>query len=176
MPDMRPPHALSGERLVALGATRDSTTGCWGLPFVRRAVVLCLSTALLSAVPAGGAQTSGEKLDERLEDLRARAEQGDASAQFILGVRYANGEGIPEDDREAVRWYRLAAEQGNTSAQSNLGTMYATGRGVPEDDREAVRWYRLAAEQGDATAQLNLGNMSARGGSPRCIRAAMHPA
>ena len=46
------------------------------------------------------------------------AEQGDATAQFNLGVMYANGgEGVPEDDAEAVRWYRLAAEQGYAAAQ-----------------------------------------------------------
>ena len=59
---------------------------------------------------------------------------------------YANGEGVVEDDAEAVRWYRLAADQGHADAQYNLGLMYA--KGVPEDDAEAVRWYRLAADQG----------------------------
>ena len=68
---------------------------------------------------------------------------------------YANGEGVPEDAAEAVRWYRLAAEQGDATAQFNLGVMYANG--------EAVRWYRLAAEQGYAAAQFNLGVMYANG-------------
>ena len=67
------------------------------------------------------------------------AEQGNAAAQSNLGVMYANGEGVPEDDAEAVRWYRLAAEQGYAAAQFNLGFMYANGEGVPEDDAEAVR-------------------------------------
>ena len=61
---------------------------------------------------------------------------------------YATGEGVPEDDAEAVRWYRLAAEQDDASAQYFLGFAYANGRGVPEDYAEAVRWYRLAAEGG----------------------------
>ena len=76
---------------------------------------------------------------------------------------YDNGEGVPKDDAEAVRWYRLAAAQGYALAQLNLGLMYANGEGVPEDDAEAVRWYRLAAEQGYATAQFNLGLMYANG-------------
>ena len=76
---------------------------------------------------------------------------------------YDNGEGVPEDDAEAVRWYRLAAEQGTAAAQFNLGIMYDNGEGVPEDDAEAVRWYRLAAEQGTAAAQFNLGRMYANG-------------
>jgi len=94
---------------------------------------------------------------------RLAAEQGDARAQFNLGVMYAFGEGVPENDAEAVKWYRLAAEQGNAGAQSRLGLMYDDGEGVPENDAEAVKWYRLAAEQGNASAQFNLGVMYATG-------------
>ena len=72
---------------------------------------------------------------------------------------YANGEGVPQDDKTAVKWYTLAAEQGYASAQYNLGLKYANGEGVPQDDKTAVKWWTLAAEQGDASAQNNLGNM-----------------
>ena len=70
---------------------------------------------------------------------------------------YALGEGVPQDDAEATRWFRLAAEQGVAGAQGQLGFMYALGEGVPQDRAEAVRWYRLAADQGDPLAQSNLG-------------------
>ena len=56
--------------------------------------------------------------------------RGTPDAQNNLGVMYANGEGVPEDDAEAVRWYRLAADQGDADAQYNLGVMYANGEGV----------------------------------------------
>ena len=36
-------------------------------------------------------------------------------------------EGVPEDDAEAVRWYRKAAEQGDVVAQFKLGVMFANG-------------------------------------------------
>ena len=101
------------------------------------------------------------------EETKRLAEQGDATAQYNLGIMYSNGEGVPENDAEAVRWYRLAAEQGDAASQNNLGFMYARGEGVPEDDVEAVKWYRLAAEQGDATAQTNLGVMYAIGAGLR---------
>ena len=65
---------------------------------------------------------------------------------------YAIGRGVPEDDREAMKWFRAAAEQGIAAAQLNLGVMYANGKGVPEDDREAVKWYRAGAEQGYSRA------------------------
>jgi hypothetical protein len=84
------------------------------------------------------------------------ADQGDAEAQFNLGVMYRFGRSVPEDDAEAVKWYRLAADQGAASAQYNLGLMYVYGRGVPEDDAEAVKWYRLAADQGHPPAWLVL--------------------
>ena len=84
-------------------------------------------------------------LGQDLTETRRLAEQGDADAQFNLGVMYANGEGVLKDEAEAVRWFRLAADQGNAFAQYDLGVMYANGEGVPQDDAEAVRWFRLAA-------------------------------
>ncbi len=120
----------------------------------------------LFLVPAhGSAQVpcADVSFESPLEDLTRCVEQGNAQAQYWLGFKYAIGEGVPEDDAEAVRWYRLAAEQGYADAQVILGEVYANGEGVPEDDVEAVRWYRLAAEQGFAPAQFNLGRMYANG-------------
>jgi TPR repeat protein len=76
---------------------------------------------------------------------------------------YEKGQGVPQDYKTAVKWYKLAAEQGDADAQYNLGVMYAEGKGVPQDYKTAVKWYRLAAEQGDADAQYNLGNAYVRG-------------
>ena len=95
--------------------------------------------------------------------LRSLATEGDAAAQFTLGDRYFNGEGVPQDNGEAVHWFRLAAEQGHARAQASLGFMYAKGEGVPQDDGEALRWYRLAADQGYAAAQFSLGVTYANG-------------
>ena len=78
---------------------------------------------------------------------RRAADQGHATSQYNLGVMYFDGRGIPQDDAEAVRWYRLAADQGDTSAQNNLGLMYALGRGVPQDYVAAHMWLNLAAAQ-----------------------------
>ena len=76
---------------------------------------------------------------------------------------YANGQGVPQDYAEAIKWFVLAAERGDANAQYNLGLYYANGRGVPQDDAEAVKWFRKAAEQGDASAQYNLGLFYASG-------------
>lgn len=64
---------------------------------------------------------------QELAELRARAEAGDASAQYYLGDRYDIGLDVPEDKAEAVRWFRLAAEQGYARAQVMLGWMYRFG-------------------------------------------------
>jgi TPR repeat protein len=85
---------------------------------------------------------------EQIKEWRQQADQGDAVAQFNLGLIYANGYGVPEDDVEAVKWYRKAAEQGQARAQSNLGVMYLSGEGVPEDCVVAYMWCNLAAAQG----------------------------
>ena len=100
--------------------------------------------------------TSGAFASE-FEDTLAKAKAGLASAQSHLGYMYLVGKGIPENDAEAVKWFRKAAEQGNAIAQGNLGYMYDLGKGIPENDAEAVKWYRKAAEQGNANAQKNLG-------------------
>ena len=81
------------------------------------------------------------------------AEQGDADAQYNLGVMYDIGRGVPQDDAEAVRWYRLAAEQGHASGQRNLGLMYSNGRGVPQDHVSAHMWLNLATATGDENAR-----------------------
>jgi TPR repeat protein len=105
----------------------------------------------------GSDKLSGQNKLESIKWYRKAAEQGDAEAQFNLGVRYANGDGVTKDQSEAVMWYRKAAEQGNAEAQFNLGVCYANGDGVTKDQSEAVIWYRKAAEQGDAKAQFYLG-------------------
>ena len=73
---------------------------------------------------------------------------------------YADGEGVPEDDVEAVKWYRKAAEQGYATAQYNLALMYANGSGVPEDYVESYMWLNLAAAQGTEEAKQSKGILS----------------
>ena len=83
-----------------------------------------------------------------IESLRTAAEQGDANAQFTVGHKYDAGDSVPENDREAVRWYQMAAEQGHAAAQFALGAMYAKGEGVAKDYVNAYVWVNLAVAQG----------------------------
>ena len=90
-----------------------------------------------------------------LKEWQPLAEQGDADAQFNLGIMYANGEGVPKDDVEAARWWRLAAEQGHARAQFNLGIMYANGEGVLKDMVFAHMWLNIAGANGSDSAPEN---------------------
>lgn len=86
------------------------------------------------------------------KELRYLAEHGDVRAQYDLGVLYDKGEGVPQDNHEAMSWYHRAAEQGEARAQYNLGLMYANGQGVPQDYAEGYYWISLAAAQGNVHA------------------------
>jgi len=74
-----------------------------------------------------GSSSSGwmQKLfSPSLQEWKTLAKQGNVDAQFHLGKMYEEGKGVPQNNRIAVKWYRLAAEQGYASAQYNLGNMY----------------------------------------------------
>ena len=78
-------------------------------------------------------------------------------AMYNLGVLYDFGRGFPEDNEEAVRWYKMSAEHGYSQAQTNLGLMYRTGEGVTKDFKKGAEYYLLAAEQGDPKGQRQYG-------------------
>jgi TPR repeat protein len=91
------------------------------------------------------------------------AEQGNADAQFRVGVMYDNGQGVTEDKKQAFHWYKKAAEQGNVSAQFNLGSLYEEGAGVDKNKEEAAYWYRKAYKSGHSRAGSRL-SMRSLGG------------
>jgi hypothetical protein len=109
---------------------------------------------LSSAVPAASAAD--------LPDLRRLADQGDPSAQFAVGARYATGEDVPQDYAEAVRWFTKAAEQGNVPAQATLGAYCWAGRGGPPDLTKAYFWSFLAEAGGDEASRTRVALLASR--------------
>lgn len=114
--------------------------------------------------------------------LHPLAERGNINAQRDLGRMYAKGEGVPKDEAEAKRWFRLATEQedalksyntgdfakalqvfrplaekGQALAEYILGLMYTNAQGVPENYPEGLKWLQKAGEQGEAKAQFAVG-------------------
>ena len=91
------------------------------------------------------------------EQYLKAAEQGNAEAQYSLGVCYLLGNGVGIDRELAFEWFLKAAEQGNASAQYQLGEYYNYGWLGRCDSELALEWYLKAAEQGNAKAQYSLG-------------------
>ena len=126
------------------------------------AIFVCLSLSLsLFADDLSDGFAAAENGDYKtaMKLWKPLAEQGDAYAQYNLGVIYINGYGVPEDDKEAVKWYRLAAEQGHAIAQNTLGTRYEKGEGVIINYTEAARLFNLSARQGNKYGMYNLARM-----------------
>jgi localization factor PodJL len=93
--------------------------------------------------------------------LRLAAANGDSSAEFEVGARFAAGEGVPQDFGEAAKWYQRSADQGFAQAQYRLGALYERGLGLKSDRRQAALWYERAARQGNVNAMHNLAVLSA---------------
>lgn len=114
---------------------------------MRTLVALTVLIGVLGLACPSDSTAQGTPTAQEVQSLRARAEQGDALAQFSLGVLYDMGQVVPQDHVEACKWFRKAADQGHSSAQFNLGVAYADGMGVPQDYVEAHKWHNLAASQ-----------------------------
>ena len=130
-------------------------------PSVYSFCLIASMSCWVGLAPTGRSQDT----DARKEFLeyKAKAENGDPSAQSSLGYCYAKGEGVEKNPVEAVKWYRKAADQNDTFAQAALGSSYTKGEGIEKDLVEAVKWYRKAADQNNAFAQVNLGVRYAKG-------------
>ena len=129
------------------------------LPITLVLWIICLTMPAWADFKAGVDAYHRGDYATALRELRPLAEQGDHSAQFFLGVCYANGYGVPKNLELALQWYRLSSDQGNWLAQNDLGVMYQNGDGVVQDYEEAARLYRLGANKGYMVAQSNLAAM-----------------
>lgn len=93
--------------------------------------------------------------------LRIAAANGDPSAEFEVGARYAEGKGPEQDFKQAITWYRRSATRGFALAQYRLATLYERGLGVAADPARAKIWYQRAADQGNVKAMHNLAVLAA---------------
>ncbi len=107
---------------------------------------------------------SGQARERQLEQqLLEHAEQGDAQAQYEVGRRFWNGDGVDQDHKQAADWFDRAARQGLAAAQCALGLCYERGDGVEQDMWQAAAWYQWAAQQDDVEAQLRLSECYEKG-------------
>ncbi|HXY13266.1 MAG TPA: GAF domain-containing protein [Terriglobales bacterium] len=106
--------------------------------------------------------SDGAAAVENFESLRRLADQGDPTAQFAVGVRYATGDEVQQDYAEAVRWFTKAANQGQVAAQATLGAYYWAGRGVAPDLTQAYFWSFLAEAGGDEASRSRVALLASR--------------
>lgn len=107
---------------------------------------------------------ANEDFETALNGFTALAEQGDAKAQYYLGLMHHKGYGTERNFKLAVFWYEKAAEQGLADAQHGAAVMYYAGKfGLKSDFDKAAHWVKKAAEQHHAKAQFDLGTFYDRG-------------
>ncbi|MEN9572694.1 MAG: hypothetical protein RL514_549 [Verrucomicrobiota bacterium] len=92
-----------------------------------------------------------------LAEVRAAAEQGEATAQHALGERLLRGLDGKTDLLAAYKWFASAGSNGVVEAQLRMGMKHERAVGGARDIAEAVRWYELAAAKGNETARFRLG-------------------
>ena len=130
------------------------------LPIALVLSLVCLIAPAWADFQAGMDAKNRGDFAKALREWRPLAEQGDARAQFYLGMLYENGDGVPEDYEKAREWYMKSAAQGEANAQFYLGLMFAFGRGGPLDLVQAHMWYSLAAGNGHARAALHRNDLA----------------
>lgn len=129
-----------------------------GLPWIRKCAAECSWPYVAYAqYDLGDLYYRAEDYVEALRWYRRAGEADWGEAQYMVGVMYYEGKGVPQSYAEAAKWFRLVAEQGKPEAQLILGLSYQKGQGVPQDHAEATKWWRLSAEQGNANGQFALG-------------------
>lgn len=132
---------------------------CIRFPIALVLSIFCLALPVWADFQAGMTAHDREDYATALREWQPLAEQGNALAQYHVGMLYHKGRGVPQDDRQARKWYAKAAAQGQPKAQFSLGTLYFNGEGGSKDYQQALRWIRLAANQGEALAQTKLAIM-----------------
>jgi TPR repeat protein len=122
------------------------------------------------------AQVNKDMTQMTVAELITAADKGNPQAQYELGERFHNGNGVQKDSTEAVKWWQKAAAQKFPQAELSLSIAYGSGEGVPKDKQAGVKLCRQAANSGLARAQEILGILysSNDGGLPQDYAQAFH--
>ena len=179
MPSMTSPTPIGRQSMNAPAPTTDSTASVVIPQAAAPVAAPITATDITGTIPQVSANPApaNRKLsliqippEEKLPDgiggpvLRTAALKGDPSAAYEVGVRYAEGKGVPANYDEAAKWYDRAAQAGLVPAIFRLGTLYEKGLSVKKDIDIARRYYLQAAERGNAKAMHNLAVLDADGG------------
>ena len=94
--------------------------------------------------------------EKALEKLMPLAESGHPAAQYNIGVMHEWGNGMPQDNSQALKWYKRSAEHFHKDAQNNLGALYSKGEGTKQDFVEALKWIIISAQNGSEAGEKNI--------------------
>ena len=119
-------------------------------------VVVSFNLAAQPTIDKGFQAYRNQDYAVALTNFKPLASDGDAYAQYVLGVMYAMGHGVTRNDDIAIELYRKSAKQGNADAQYAMGKMYKNGRAIPRDYAIAVEWFRKAQAQDHRQATVAL--------------------
>ena len=122
------------------------------MKFKRVVIVVGLFVMVLFSQPLF-AKTEAEIFNE----CQPAAEQGDADAMYTIGRSYEDGNCVPKNFVEAMKWIRKSANLGNGNAQFWMGACYFDGKGVLKIYPEAIKWWRKAVDNGNVDAMYMLG-------------------
>ena len=180
MPSMTSPTPIGRQSMNAPAPAASDSTASVVIPQAAAPVAAPITaTDITGTIPQVSANPApaNRKLsliqippEEKLPDgiggpvLRTAALKGDPSAAYEVGVRFAEGKGVPANYDEAAKWYDRAAQAGLVPAIFRLGTLYEKGLSVKKDIDIARRYYLQAAERGNAKAMHNLAVLDADGG------------
>ena len=151
-----------GAGVVVLAALAIGLGVALGSAFFNAEPEMESTASVTPPVPVESGSAPPSPLPAR-ELLAATADQGDAKAQFQLGMSYRSGEVGSRDYPLSYKWLEKSAQQGYAEAQYALGVMHVAGDGVLQSFPAAFRWFEQAAQQNHADAQFNLGRMYRRG-------------
>ncbi|PHQ65107.1 MAG: hypothetical protein COB99_05875 [Sulfurimonas sp.] len=84
-----------------------------------------------------------------LEITSQLARAGNLYAQKTLAYSYMEGDGAPQDYRQAMYWSKKAQEQGDAYSCGAIGWMYGSGSGVTKDLTKALDWFKKGIDRND---------------------------
>ncbi|WP_093996217.1 tetratricopeptide repeat protein [Octadecabacter ascidiaceicola] len=141
------------------------------------AVILAVGLAVASPMSAADLEDARDlmeagEFEAAREQFEVLARSGNADAEELIGVMYALGLGVEQDDERAFEWYLRASMKGHPGAQSGIGWYYELGRGIEAPDLvRAYMWYALSAIGGDVDAPDSLEELTPRMTSEQRARA-----
>lgn len=87
------------------------------------------------------------KKNSEVDEILKGVENGEADAQFRLGLMYKQGQNVKKDDEQAAYWFKKSYEQGNAEAQFLLALAYADGYGVEKNEAQAFKLMKEITEK-----------------------------